>query len=63
MTTMRTHKSRAGRESTLFAWQATRVAIGNAWRYAADFGRFAISWLGAYVIVAGILLLAWAFST
>lgn len=63
MISTRTFERSAQVEQTVPAERAVRVSLGNALRNAAAFARFALCWCGAYLGIAAILLLGWAFSS
>ena len=50
-------------ERAIPAKRTISTSLRNALRNAAAIGRFALIWLGGYLGVAAILLLAWAFSS
>lgn len=50
-------------EQTVSAQRTIAFSLRNVLRYAASVGRFALIWLGGYLGVAAIVLLAVAFST
>ncbi len=61
-TTTRTYQRPVKSHATRSGRQGIGVAFGKALRYTAAIARFAFIWFGAYLGVAAILLIGWAFS-
>ena len=61
--TTKPHQRHVEHEGPGRGWQGIRAAFGRAVHYAAAVVRFALIWFGAYLGVAAILLIGWAFST